>query len=305
MKLLISLLTLTIFLAFSIYYGFFSEFPYVEDIFKIIFIMLCAELIIRLTSPLLLRGLKKLHKEDRLMVAKIWSYIIWGVALIIIVASLTRSLTAIGLSIGLFSAGISFALQRPILCLVSWLIILVKRPFKIGDRIIVGKVKGDVVDITVFYTVLKEVGAEGQGEDITGKTITLPNSVLLEKEIINYSYDLPYVWDEVEIPLSYESDILLAEKLVKKIAKKFVGKEMETLSEKRSTYLGEVPKEPLTRIWFAKNYLSLKVRYVVRATERRIVQTNLTRAIVMELNKPKIKKKIKLSYPHTEVILHK
>lgn len=305
MKLLAGLVVVTLLLAFLLHYGFLEKFGYAESVTNIVLIMLCAEIAIRLTSPVLKRGLIHLHREDRQMILKIWSYVVWGIVLIIIVASLTRNLAAIGLSIGLFSAGISFGMQRPILCFVSWLVILIKRPFKIGDRIVVGNIKGDVVDITVFYTILKEVGAEGQGEDVTGKTITLPNSVLLERPIINYSYDLPYVWDEVEVPLDYGSDLLLAEKIVKKIAKKVVGKYMETLSGLKSTYLGEVPKEPLTRLWFAGQYLSLKVRYVVRSAERRVVQTELTRAIMLELTKPKVRKRVKLAYPHIEVMLHK
>ncbi len=110
---------------------------------------------------------------------------------------LHASWTALGLGVGLLSVAIGWALQRPITGMAAWFMIVVKRPFEIGDRVTIGAVKGDVVDITLTHIYINEIGGLVPSEENSGRTIMIPNSVLFEQNIINYTLQNEFVLDQV------------------------------------------------------------------------------------------------------------
>jgi small-conductance mechanosensitive channel len=130
-----------------------------------------------------------------------------------------------GISLSLIGAGVAFALQQVILSFAAWFLIIIKRPYKIGDRIYIkGKdILGDVEDITMLFTVLKEVAPN---DTVTGKNVIIPNSTVFLEPITNYTYDVPNIWLSVPIDITYESDLTVAEKIIFNVAKEVAGEEM-------------------------------------------------------------------------------
>ncbi len=98
------------------------------------------------------------------------------VALLVLIAifSFSGDWAGLGLTLGLFSAAIGFALQKPITGIAAWIMVVTRRPFEIGDRIIIGKVKGDVRDISLTHITLKELGGLIQTEENSGRNIMVP-----------------------------------------------------------------------------------------------------------------------------------
>ena len=104
---------------------------------------------------------------------------------IFIIFYTTGNILAFGVTAGLVSAALGWALQRPITGIAAWLMVVVRKPFIIGDRILVSNMKGDVIDITLTHIYLKEVGGTINSEEISGRVVMIPNSVLFERNIIN------------------------------------------------------------------------------------------------------------------------
>jgi small-conductance mechanosensitive channel len=142
---------------------------------------------------------------------------------------------------------------------------MLKRPFTIGDRLYLTKegVTGDVEDISMFYFMLKEVTNE---ESQTGKSVIVPNSAVFEGSIVNYSYDTPYIWQNIPVSVTYESDLKLAEKIVYEAALKVTGAEMKKGARimKRmmpdSVHADLVRDKPVLRVEFADSNVNLNLR---------------------------------------------
>ena len=110
------------------------------------------------------------------------------------------------MALGILAAGLAFALQEVIGSIAGWVTIVTGRPFAIGDRIETGGIRGDVVDISVLRTTLMEIGNWLGGDHNTGRIVTVSNAFIFKEPLFNYSRHLHYVWDEIEVPITYESD---------------------------------------------------------------------------------------------------
>ena len=108
--------------------------------------------------------------------------------------------------LGLLSAGLAIALQTPLTNLAGWIFILWRKPFHVGDRIEVGDVKGDVIDQRIFSFSLMEVGNRVNAEQSTGRVIHIPNGKIFENPLANYTDGFQYIWNEIEVLVTFESD---------------------------------------------------------------------------------------------------
>ncbi len=134
--------------------------------------------------------------------------------------------------LGLFSAGLAFALKDLVSSFLGWIIINSHKPFALGDRIKVGDSIGDVIEINWFYTTIIEVtqtsNAYGQS---TGRLIHIPNIKLLNAEVINGTGSFPYSWNEIEIKLSLDSNWEKAKEIILDKAKDILGNMEEEVRE--------------------------------------------------------------------------
>jgi len=182
--------------------------------------------------------------------------------------SYSGSLAGIGITVGFVSVILGWTLQRPITGMAAWLMIAIRRPFQIGDRVIIGLVKGDVIDITLTHIYLKEVGGIVNGEEPSGRMIMIPNSILFEQNIINYMYKNDYVLDKVSFMVTHDSDLDEACGIAVGAAKKYVG----SMSKESKT-------PPYCRTFFKGNGVSVHVRYVAPAQELQRFSSEITKEI--------------------------
>jgi len=196
--------------------------------------------------------------------------------------------TTLVVAFGLLSAGIAIALQDLLRNVAGGLIIFITKPFSAGDRIQVDNDMGDVIDIKIFYTTIMEIKEWVDGDQYSGRIFQIPNSFVLNKTVKNYTRDFSFIWDEVTIMLTYESDYKKAQEIIKRIAHDITQSyeenakiELENLGEKYFINQADVDETIYTKI--TDNWIDLHVRYVVDPRKRRIVRHLLSEKILEEM----------------------
>jgi small-conductance mechanosensitive channel len=271
--------------------------PYKEIIelfLGIIIVYLVFSIIIRISKRHLLKKVKR--KKQVSNVVAFFSFIkfIFIIFLVIIIMiAYYGNWGDIGFIAGLLTIALGWALQKPIGSVFAWLIIVTRRPFSIGDRIVISNIRGDVSNISMTHIYLDEVGGTIDGEEKSNRSVILPTSVIFEKEVINYNEKDEYILDEVIIAITYESNLDEAEKIMKDA----VGKIMRPLWE---TFQKRIPLESNTRLKCKDSGIDLTVRYYSIVTKRNAISTDITREILKQISKTK---DVEIAYPHTQVIL--
>lgn len=128
--------------------------------------------------------------------------------------------------LGLIGAGLAIALQDLIKSFAGWIFIWWRRPFAVGDRVQIGSHAGDVIDIRVFKFSMLEIGNWVEADQSTGRVIHVPNSQVLDKTIANYGHGFRYIWNEIPVLVTFESDWEKAKDILRKVA----GTHAESLS---------------------------------------------------------------------------
>ena len=119
--------------------------------------------------------------------------------------------------LGLLTAGLAVALQAPIVNMAGWLFLMWRRPFEVGDRIQIGDIRGDVIDLRIFMFTMMELGNWVDADQSTGRVVHVPNGRVFNQEIANYSQGFHYIWDELPILLTFESDWRKAKGLLEQL----------------------------------------------------------------------------------------
>ncbi|UCG69786.1 MAG: mechanosensitive ion channel [Thermoplasmata archaeon] len=229
-----------------------------------------------------------------------WIFVIIVLALVIIEIDI-GSLIVFGVVV----AALLYVLQRPILNIAGWVDIILHRPYSIGDRIEIDKKKGYVVDVGMFHTTLREFGEWMGGDTFTGRLITIPNSNIFETPILNYTRDTPYIWDEIKIAITYESDHDRAKLHILESALEVVGDNMIKYAPYMAQRMdvkdlrGQIINEPQIRLEFSESSVNFYVIYFCEAQKRRAIRSKITENILGKIKKDK---KIHIAYPHMEVV---
>lgn len=121
---------------------------------------------------------------------------------------------SLGTYLGILSAGIAIALADVLESLAGWVFIVTRRPFRIGDRVEIGGQAGDVVDIRAFRFSMLEIRNWVDADQSTGRLIHVPNGKVFSEPLANYTEGFPYLWDEIGVTVTFESDWKQAERLV-------------------------------------------------------------------------------------------
>src|SRR5439155_21436556 len=127
----------------------------------------------------------------------------------IVISGLFQNWYTTIVSIGLFSLILGLAVQTPMTSFLGWIYILVRAPYRVGDRIRIQAATGDVIDVSYLDTTLWEFGGDFLSTDHpSGRVIKFPNSIVLTSPVFNYSWPLfPYVWNEIKLPVAYDCDL--------------------------------------------------------------------------------------------------
>jgi small-conductance mechanosensitive channel len=216
-----------------------------------------------------------------------------AVALILVTAIFVNWYTAV-VSFGLISLILGFALQTPITSFIGWIYILVRKPYRVGDRIMIGNAKGDVIDVSYLDTTLWEFGGQYLSTDHpSGRIIKFPNAQVLTNPVYNYSWPLfPYIWNEIRFQIAYDSDLEFVGKTMSEVAADELG---ETMMERVKVYrelLAETPvdelevqERPVILFRVSDNtWLEAIVRYIVDPKKAGRTKTALIQKLLKRLN---------------------
>lgn len=226
--------------------------------------------------------------SSRYKARKLSSFIGYLLTVILITVVYSDRLGGLTVALGVAGAGIAFALQEVITSFAGWLAILFGGFYKPGDRVQLGGIKGDVMDIGVLRTTLMETGQWVDGDLYNGRIVLVANSFVFKEPVFNYSGDFPFLWDEIKVPIHYGSDYDAATELITKVglevAGDLSGKSMEEWHHLQRRYrLEEARTAPVVSITANDNWVEFTLRYVVDYKLRRTTKTLLFSKILKEV----------------------
>ncbi|MDX1617461.1 MAG: mechanosensitive ion channel family protein [Balneolaceae bacterium] len=138
-----------------------------------------------------------------------------------------EGLQSVATFLGLLSAGLAIALRDPVTDFAGWIFILWRKPFNVGDRIQIGETRGDVVDIRVFKFTILEIGNWVKADQSTGRVVHVPNHRVFAEPLANYTSDFEFIWNEIEVLVTFESDWKKAKRILQEIADKHLQDSVE------------------------------------------------------------------------------
>lgn len=239
----------------------------------------------------------KIHdNENRYRAKKFGNFIGYFLTIVLITVVFNDKLGGLTVALGVAGAGIAFALQEVIASFAGWLAIMFGSFYKTGDRVQLGGIKGDVMDIGVLRTTIMETGQWVDGDLYNGRIVLIANSFVFKEPVFNYSGEFPFLWDEIKIPVQYGSDYDMARKLFEKVGIEVAG---DLTEQSRNTWiqlqnkyrLEDAQTEPMVSLIANDNWVEYTLRYVVNFRKRRATKTEIFTRILkaVEASEGKIK----------------
>lgn len=193
---------------------------------------------------------------------------------VVALAIFSDRLGSVSVALGVAGAGITFALQEVIVSFAGWLAIAFGDFYKPGDRVQLGGIRGDVIDIGLLRTTLMEAGEWVDGDLYSGRIVRIANSFVFKEPVFNYSADFPFLWDEITVPITYGCDPHAAKALLTRCLQEVVGvtDPDSTASWQRLVrkYLIEPASlDPMVTLVATDNWLEFTLRYTVPFRQRR------------------------------------
>lgn len=210
-------------------------------------------------------------------------------SIILITVVFSNKLGSLTVAIGVAGAGIAFALQEVIASIAGWVAISFGNFYSVGDRVQLGGISGDVIDIGVLRTTVMETGQWVKADQYNGRIVRIANSFVFKEPVFNYSGDFPFLWDEITVPVKYGSDQRLAREILKKIADEslgaFVPKAQQTWQLMVNKYrIEDARVEPAVTLIANDNWMEFTIRYVTDFKMRRSSKDTLFTRILEEFD---------------------
>ena len=230
---------------------------------------------------------------------RVISYISFAFSIIIIGQIWLDGIGSIVTYLGLVSAGIAIALKDPIANIAGWLFIISNRPLDPGDRIQLGEHSGDVIDINLFNFTVMEIGNWVDADQNTGRIIHVPNGKIFTETLANYGKGFEYIFNEIPVLITFESNWKEAKIILEKIGKDFgdqptkaAEKEIKKASQK--FLIQDQKLDPVVYTKVADSGVLLTIRYLCTPQHRRDTEQDIWEEILKEFNK---NPNIELAYP--------
>ncbi len=238
------------------------------------------------------RSLSKYVKDidARYRARKLVTFLGYLVVVVILATVFSDRLGGLTVAFGVAGAGIAFALQEVIASVAGWVVVSVGNYYSPGDRIQVGGVRGDVIDISVLRTTLMEIGEWVASDLYTGRIVRVANSSVFKEPVFNYSGGFPFLWDEIVLPVKYGSDWKLARQMLRGLVNEVL---VDYSTQVKSDWLTMVQRyrledanvEPMITLRATDNWIEFTVRYVVDYRKRRWMKDHLFTRILEEVDK--------------------
>ncbi len=259
-------------------------------------------LIVLIIRYLAMRQIHRRIEDPELLfrARKTAAYITTFIIVLAVLRIWSGAFSDLGTFLGLLSAGIAIALADVFLNLAGWIYIITRRPFKAGDRIEVGDMAGDVVDIRVFRFTLLEIGNWVDADQSTGRLLHIPNGMLFRQGMANFTEGFNHIWHEIPVLITFESDWELAERLIREQLEPYHMKdeEMHAAQEFREAsrryFIRYKELDPIVYVTTKDSGVLLTARLLIHPRQRRSVDDAVWRGILRAFHE---EPSIELAYP--------
>ena len=248
----------------------------------ILFIYLCTFIAFRVIN----RRIEDVNRRHRARRASL--YIATAVTLVALILIWIEDLKLdLSVIVSVTAAGLIIALGDAILSVAGWFFILVRRPYNVGDRVKLGHVIGDVIDIRLFQTTLLEVGEWVSAEQSTFRLAHCPNNMLFREPVWNYTSGFPFIWDELGVTVTFESDWRKAREIMLERATRGASEMQRRVESSLKQLTKKYPIKyptltPAVYVRIVDNGVKLTLRYLTDARRRRTSEDELSRGILQE-----------------------
>ena len=228
-------------------------------------------------------------------------YVQTGLTLLVVGRIWIEGIGSITTFLGLATAGLAIAMHDTIANLAGWIFLIWRQPFKVGDRIEIGGGAGDVIDIRMFQFSMIEIGNWVDADQSTGRIMHVPNSKLLREPLANYQIGFDYIWHEIPVLITFESNWRRAKELLSTIAAEKTGhlsegaqQEIRQAAQKYFIYYGKLT--PIVYTTVRDCGVLLTLRYIVKPRQRRSTEEQIWEAVLDAVSEHA---DVELAYPTT------
>jgi small-conductance mechanosensitive channel len=268
-------------------------------VMKSLFVFLVLWVVTILVHKIIDKNVKDV--KQRYQWRKTSSYVVVVLFFIFVGGIWSEGIQSLATYFGLLSAGIAIALKDLIANLAGWIFIFLRRPFSVGDRIQINETIGDVIDASPFQFTVLEIGNWVASDQSTGRIIHIPNGKIFTEHLANYDKGFKYIWNEIPMLMTFESDWKKAKKILQKIAdknsqitSKKVESQIKKAAKKYMIYYNNLTPIVYTRI--EDSGVMLTIRYLSETRNRRGSQEKIMEDVLVEFGKHK---DIDFAYPTT------
>ncbi|MGD2124650.1 MAG: mechanosensitive ion channel family protein [Desulfobacteraceae bacterium] len=262
--------------------------PTMERILGAVIGLLIIIYVIRLLQRSLTRYIK--DPDIRYRARKFIGFVGYFAGVLLLAVIFSDRLGRFSVALGVAGAGIAFALQEVIASIAGWVAVSFGHFYRPGDRIQLGGIVGDVIDIGFLRTTMMECGGWVRGDQYNGRIVRLANSSVFKDPVFNYSADFPFLWDEIVVPVKYGSDMNRARDILLRITNEMVGEyaigarvAWEEIVKKYKIEHAKV--EPTVSLTANENWMEFTIRYVVDYKERRLKKDRIFNRLLEEFDK--------------------
>lgn len=235
------------------------------------------------------RLFNKIKDNESKYKAKKFSSFLGAIFTIVLISIIfSDKIGSLTVAFGVAGAGIAFALQEVIASFAGWLTIIFGGFYKPGDRVQLGGIQGDVMDIGILRTSLMESGQWVNGDLYNGRIVMIANSFVFKEPVFNYSGDFPFLWDEIKIPIQFGSNYDKASEIILNTAKEIAG-DLSELSRQQWTTLQnkyrleDAQTEAMISLVVNDNWVEYTLRYVVDYKKRRSTKTAIFTKLLKDI----------------------
>ncbi len=219
---------------------------------------------------------------------KVVAFLGYLAAFLVITAIFAQQLGSLTVAFGVAGAGIAFALQEVIASIAGWVAVSAGQFFRTGDRIRLGGIRGDVIDIGILRTTLMECGDWVNGDLYNGRIVRVANSFVFKEPVFNYSGDFPFLWDEFMLAFRHGSDQALIRDIFARVLQEEVGAYAEFAKKSWKSMvqkyrIEEARIDPMVTLVATDSWMEFTARYVVDFRQRRATKDRIFTKLLDEI----------------------
>lgn len=203
------------------------------------------------------------------------------IVLLIIVSAIFANWYTAAVSLGLGSLLLGFSLQTPISSLIGWIYIILRNPYRVGDRVQIGTIKGDVMEISYLDTTLWEFGGNYLTNDLpSGRLVSFPNSQIFQQPVFNYSWrKFPHIWNEISFYFSFGSDAAFIEETLKRVTEEVLKAQLAENADEL-----EIEAHPIVSFRTNSNaWMEATLTYLVSPKKTADIRSAILKKAITEL----------------------